>query len=267
MRRFAWLLALALWAPDPPLSSAQTGQQEPVSAAEVKRAVDDAVEIRRVTQQQQNQWAQERAELVARYRSLKASVAYLEDRREVEVERAAELQADVDEYARRLEESERFEGGLQDTLLAIFANLETHLQTDLPFHMGTNGNGVPRERTARLAAVRTELVRTDVEPAEKLRRILEALLIEAQYGGGFEVYPEDIGVGGETLAVDVLRLGRLALLWRTPDGSRAGEFDRASGTWVELDGSARGAVNAAVDMAMRRRQHEVIALPLGRIAP
>lgn len=259
MRRFAWLLALALWAPDPPLSSAQTGQDKPVSAAEVLQAVDDAVEIRKATQQQQDEWAQQRAQLVARYRSLKASVAYLEDHKTVEVERAAELQADVDELARRLEESERFEGGLQDTLLAIFHHLETHMQTDLPF--------LEEERTTRLAAVRTELVRTDVEPAEKLRRILEALLIEAQYGGGFEVYPEDIGVGDQVLAVDVLRLGRLALFWRTPDGSRAGEFDRASGTWTELDGSARNAVNAALDMAMRRRQHEVIGLPLGRIAP
>jgi len=259
MRRFAWILALALWAPDPTPSRAQTSQDKPVSAAEVQRAVDDAVEIRKNTQEQKDEWAQERAQLVARYRSLKASVAYLEDRKQLEVERANELQADVDEYARRLQESQRFESGLQDTLLALFDYLETHVQTSLPF--------LEEERTQRLAAVHTELVRVDVEPAEKLRRILEALLIEAQYGGGFEVYPDDIGVGEEVLAVDMLRLGRLALFWRTPDGSRGGDFDQATGAWSELDGSARRSVNAAFDMAMRRRQHEVIPLPLGRIAP
>jgi hypothetical protein len=259
MRSFLWFLIVTLGALDSPVVIAQSASDEPASAAEVQSAVKDAIEIRQTTQQQQDVWAQERAELLVRYRNLGASVGYLSERKQVEIERATELQADVEEFTRRFEESDRFEASLLDTLLTIFDNLKEQVETDLPF--------LGNERSARLKSVRKELIRTDVEPAEKLRRLLEALLIEAQYGSGFEIYDEDIMVNGQELAVSALRLGRLALFWRTPDGQRAGQFDRASGTWIELSGSGRRAVNGSMDMAMHRRQHEVLRLPLGRIAP
>lgn len=259
MRRFVWLLALTLLAADSPTIRAQTRADSTVSATKVEATVGEAVAIRRSTQEQQDSWATERAELVQRYRQLKTSVARLSEYRETQAASAAELQAKVDELARRLQEADRFEAGLQDTLLAIFDRLDAYVRADLPFLL--------QERSDRLQSVRTQLVRVDVDAAEKLRRLLEALLIEARYGDGTEVYEKQIDVAGDALAVRVLRLGRLALFWRTPDGKRAGTFDRANAAWVELDGAGRRAVNNAMDMADRRRPHEVIALPLGRIVP
>lgn len=259
MRRFLWLFALALWAPSFSDLFAQTDEERPVSADTLRQVVNDTVDIRRTTQQQEDAWASERANLVARYHHLENRVSYLADRNEEIAEAASELKADVDEFARRLEASDAFATSLHDTLLAIYERLADFVQQDLPF--------LEEERSKRLRSVRTELVRTDVSSAEKLRRLLEALVHEAQYGVGFEVYEADIEIGNEKLAVTMLRLGRLALFWRTMDGSRVGEFDRSTHAWSELEGSARNSVNAAFDMAMRRRQQEVLSLPLGRIVP
>jgi len=249
---------ILLWyGPRPPLLAEGQESQDP-GAADVEKTVDETVGIAQQTQQQQDAWASERTELQARYRDLKSQVAYLTERKTVETEQAEALQADVDELARRLDESARLASGLEDTLFALYQELEHHVQIDLPF--------LPEERGLRLQNLREDLVRPGVKTAEKLRRLLMALYIEAAYGSDFEVYPGEVLVGADSLAVDILRLGRLSVFWRTPDGDRAGGFDPGSGAWVELEGSAGHRIGLAMDMATRRRSHDIIALPLGRIA-
>ena len=68
----------------------------------------------------------------------------------------------------------------------MLRRLEESVARDLPF--------LTEERSLRLASLRQELVRPDIAGAEKLRRLLEALQIEAQYG-----FYEDDGL----LIVDV----------------------------------------------------------------
>ena len=63
MRCSLWFLIVALGSLDSPVVIAQSASDEPASAAEVQSAVKDAIEIRQTTQQQQDVWAQERAEL------------------------------------------------------------------------------------------------------------------------------------------------------------------------------------------------------------
>jgi hypothetical protein len=137
--------------------------------------------------------------------------------------------------------------------------LEAAVAADLPF--------LAQERTARLVALKQELVRPEVAGAEKLRRLLEALVIEAEYGGSIEVYEEPITVAGEEVHADILRVGRVSVFWRTADGKRVGEFDRATRAWVELPGKYNRNISTAMEMAARMRPIQIVDLPLGRIAP
>ena len=73
-------------------------------------------------------------------------------------------------------------------------------------------------------------------------------MVEAQYGETVEVTPRTVAVGDEEIHADVLRIGRLALFWRSPDGSRVGTWDPAVGAWIELDGGAR-IIGRAMEMA------------------
>ena len=139
------------------------------------------------------------------------------------------------------------------------ARLEESVATSLPF--------LPAERELRLASLSSELVRPDVASGEKLRRLMEALQVEASYGASVEVYQDQISLAGVDLNADVLRLGRVALFWSTPDGSRVGTYDQATNQWTELSDGENRTIAMAMEMATRQRPMELIAMPLGRINP
>jgi hypothetical protein len=228
-------------------------------SSDIKKVVDETVTREKSTQQKRDEWAAEKADLTVRYKTAKANVDYLLDRKAVEEKRLTAMQEAIADLERRLNESDRLNASLQDTLNAVVNRLEHWVDRDLPFLIS--------EREARVEAIRNEIAKPDVSGAEKLRRVLEALMIEAQYGATVEVHQESIDVGGEELFVDILRIGRISVFWRTPDGRRAGEFDRGAGKWVELDGKFNRNIGMAMEMATRIRPVELISLPLGRIVP
>ncbi len=221
-------------------------------------AASEAMDVRRGTQADQDAWAAERDDLTARWRALRHETAWLAERAELEGSRTTALQDRVDELTRRMDEARRLEAGLQDSLLTVLGRLERAVAADLPF--------LPDERSRRLTALDRDLARPDTAPAEKLRLLLEALQVEASYGGSVETGDQRIEVAGETLTVDMLRVGRTCLFWRTPDGGRVGAWDPASRAWIELDDRHRRDISMAMDMAARLRPVEVLPLPVGRIA-
>ncbi len=232
---------------------AQTGQ-------DARDAVDQAVKARQQTQQDLDAWAEEKDDLMRRFREAQASVGWLEERQAVEQQRVLGLEGRIAELQRRLGEADRLEGSLQDTLQVLFHRLEDSVARSLPF--------LPEERRFRLDTLKDELSRPDIESAEKLRRLLEALQVEAAYGATAEVYQGEVDVAGEKIFADILRLGRVALFWMTPDRKQAGTYDQGEGAWLALeDGGARRRIGLAMEMASRLRPVELIDLPLGRIAP
>ena len=241
-------ILMGVWAA---AGQAQTGD------GDARGDTEQAIETRQQTQLSQDEWAEEKADLVRRFKSATAGVRWLQERKVEETAKARALDDRVAELQRRLGEADRLEGSMQDTLMVVFHRLEESVAESLPF--------LPEERGLRLAAVGDELVRPDMTSAEKLRRLLETLQIEAGYASTVEVYQDMIEIEGEQIHVDVLRIGRVALFWRTPDGDRVGNFDPAAGRWTELPGGSKRRIGLAMEMAARMRPVELIDLPLGRI--
>jgi len=230
-----------------------------LQAQDVPTTVDETIETRLLTQQEKDQWSAEKAQLVQRFRAAQANVTWLENRRGDELARVEALEGRVAEFQRRLGEADRLEGSMQDSLEVVLDRLADSIDRGLPF--------LPTERAARLEQVRAELAKPDVSSAEKLRRLLEALQIEASYAASVEVYQDRIQVDAQDVHADILRLGRLSLFWRTPDGARVGVYDPAAGVWTELSGAHKRRITRAMEMATRMRPVEIIDLPLGRITP
>lgn len=248
----ALFILLGVWSAAAPAQTDAVGTGE-----EARQDTEQAIDTRQQTQQRQDEWAEEEADLVRRFRSASAGVQWLKERKAEETAKAQALDDRVAELQRRLGEADRLEGSMQDTLMVIFRRLEESVAASLPF--------LPEERNLRLAAVGDELVRPDVTSAEKLRRLLEALQVEAGYASSVEVYQDLIDLESEQLHADILRIGRVALFWRTPDGDRVGHFDQAAGRWTGLPGGAKRRIGLAMEMASRMRPVELIDLPLGRV--
>lgn len=232
--------------------------QEKPGSEELVEVVDRTIGIQQETQQKRDQWADEESELEARYRTARANIEYLSSRKESVQKKYNALMERNDELERRLEESDRLQNSLQDTLNIVLARMEQWVEQDLPFLM--------EERQARIDMLKKEIAKPDIMGAEKLRRILEALQVEANYGANVEVYQQKINLGGDTLFVDLLHIGRVSLFWKTPDGELVGSYDPASGAWVGLPDKYKRPVSEAMEMASRIRPVELIELPLGRLS-
>ena len=224
---------------------------------DITEEVDTMIDTADQTQQKLDDWSSERDMLEARYRAAQVNVFYLKDRLEVAEAQARSLDGKVAELERRLAESGRLQASINDTLRTVFQRLEKVVAADQPF--------LAQERRDRMDNLRTLLAQADVAPAEKLRRLLEALLIEAKYGETVEVTRESIELGGEDVFVDLLRIGRLSLFWQTPDKERTGTYDPVSARYVELPESERREITRAMEMASNMRPVELMPLPLGRI--
>jgi hypothetical protein len=223
-------------------------------AATVNRTIDAA----RQTQAGLDGWAQERKDLERRYRASQAAADWYGDQVAREDEKQAALDASIRELERRMVESTRMQAVIQDTLNVVLGRLENAVAGDLPF--------LAAERQDRLKNLRLAMAQPDLAPAEKLRLLLEALLIEAQYGNSVEVEPQTILVQGRETHADILRIGRLALFWRSPDGKRVGTWDPATTAWTELPGKHNRVISRAMEMAARTRPIDLVSLPLGRIS-
>jgi hypothetical protein len=247
MRKLLILMALCSFGVP---ASAQT-------AGELSGTVDETIDTAKGTQELKDEWSEERTALENRYRVAQANVAWLNERIVVEEQRASALDDRVAELNRRLDESGRLNAVIQDSLVAVLSRLERVVTADLPF--------LKQEREQRLASLRQELAKPEVPSAEKLRRLLEGLLVEAQYGESVEVSQEKIMVDGVEKFVDMLRVGRLTMFWRTPDGAQIGTWDPVSATYVPLSGSYSRTLQKAMEMATRMRPVQLLSLPLGRI--
>jgi hypothetical protein len=146
------------------------------------------------------------------------------------------LQAQVDAQTRELNQLYRaiddvglIERQILPLMTRMITGLERFVQLDVPFLLD--------ERMARVERLRQLLRRSDVVVASQFSNVLEAWLIEMEdYGTTGDVYTDEIiTADGARREVQLLRIGRIALLYLTPDGLQAGAWDQRSRQWVAVD--------------------------------
>jgi hypothetical protein len=139
-------------------------------------------------------------------------------------------------------------------LTRMIDGLEQFVALDVPF--------LAEERNSRVANLTNVLERADVTAAEKFRVVMEAWQIENDYGRTIEAYTDELVIDGNTREVDVLRVGRVALLYQTPDGQVSGSWDTQSGGWVEVDSSYRNAIRNGIRLARNQIGPDLLLLPI-----
>ena len=223
----------------------------------VEKPVREAIDIRRETQRNQEQWRHEKQERIALYEGLQQEQTELNGRLEGLMQKKRALQdriaAKTDQLARIQGISSRINPFLDDVMIRLaqfFAN-------DTPF--------LKAERQRRMDNLVRLMAEPEVTISEKLRKIMEALMVEAEYGRTIEVYHDTVNIQGQATLVDIFRLGRVALFYQTLDAHTCGFYNVAEGVWQPLPGKYRDAVSAAMDMGAKRRPVEIVSLPVGRL--
>lgn len=111
-------------------------------------------------------------------------------------------------------------------VVRMLDGLEQFINLDMPFDLDT--------RLSNIEAVRANMDRSDVTSAEAFRQVLELYSIELQYGRGIEAYTDTIELGGAEREVDILRIGRVALVYQSTDGAETGAWNKDAQSWEEL---------------------------------
>ena len=139
---------------------------------------------------------------------------------------------------------------IQPMLQQMYDDLVQFVENDVPFFKD--------ERDQRMQRLAELMGRVDASPSEKYRRLIEAYQIEMEYGRTMSAYRQDLDDGR---AAEMVRLGRIALLYRVIDGGETGYWDNEQKRYVAAPGSARD-IEDALGIAKEERAPDLIVVPV-----
>ena len=141
-------------------------------------------------------------------------------------------------------------------LMLRMANaLEQFVELDRPFHM--------EERRKRVADLKEYIGDAGISAAEKLRLVLDAYRIETSYGSDLDEYSEVLEINGQERPVNVLRFGRLVLVYQTDDGKENGVWDQDTRQWVPLESAEyRNYIRQGLKIARKQLPPDIFILPV-----
>lgn len=220
--------------------------------------VAESISIRKKTQKEEEQWREDRQKMAAEYEQLQWQKEQLQERHRLLDEKVTGTRGRIAVKEKQLADIEQMQATIVPVIADLIADLGNFVAGDVPFLTGER-----RKRLQRLQELGDD---PEVSVSEKFRKVMEALLIEAEYGNTIEVYQETITTEGRDILVDVFRLGRLGLFFQTLDRRMCGFYNVASSLWQPLPPSYNRSLETAVEIGAKRRPVELLTLPLGRIA-
>jgi septal ring factor EnvC (AmiA/AmiB activator) len=139
---------------------------------------------------------------------------------------------------------------VQPMLQRMYDDLVQFVEDDVPFFK--------EERDERIARLTELMARVDASPSEKYRRLIEAYQIEMEYGRTMSAYRQSLDDGRDA---EMVRLGRVVLLYRVIDGGETGYWDNEQKQFVADPGSARD-IEEALSIAKEERAPDLIIVPV-----
>lgn len=144
---------------------------------------------------------------------------------------------------------------IQPLILRMLDGLEQFIELDAPFKLD--------ERMANLEGVKNNMDRSDITVAEKFRQVLELYNFEAEYARKIDTYGDTLNVAGQERQVNVLQIGRIALLAQTTDSTISLAYDKGQKAWVEIDaGEYRRALMNGLKIAKKQATIDIMTMPI-----
>ena len=225
------------------------------------QAVDQIVtaEQRRIQQAQAAQDAidqvvEQTRDLTEEYRSVMKEVDGLMVYNTLLERQISDQEMQLNQLRASIDQVSVIERQILPLLTRMIDGLERFVALDMPF--------LEQERANRVENLKTLLERSDVTAAEKFRVVMEAWQIENEYGRTIEAYTGELNIDGNNREVDFLRIGRVALIYQTPDGMNSGAWDQASRQWVAVGTEYRNAIRQGLRLARNQVGPDLLLLPI-----
>jgi predicted RNase H-like nuclease (RuvC/YqgF family) len=166
----------------------------------------------------------------------------------------ANQQAEMKELNESIDDVTEIERQIGPLIQRMIDNLEKFVELDLPFLMS--------ERRDRIEFLKDTLDRADVSVAEKFSQVLQAYQVENTYGSTIEAYTDFVEIDGNERQVDILKWGRVALVFQTPDGEITGAWNTKTRSWEILGDEFRTGVRDGLRIARKTMTADLVILPV-----
>lgn len=243
---------ILLLKPEVLCSSSLSAVETPVST--VTGTVEQTLKIQQQTQKAVEAWERERQEMLGRLQNLTMREDMLHYRQKKLQAYCKARQSRIDQLEKGIAEQQVIARELEPFLDQTLEQARSSSAQKLPF--------LRTERRQRFAELESLLNSYDASLAEKLRRVLEMLQIEARYGHQVEVYDRVLTLDSVETMVHVLRLGTIGLYYLTLDGENAGWYNLSAGKWEPLPGRFVESLREGLRMAMKQRAIDLVRLPV-----
>lgn len=224
---------------------------------QVKQPVRQAISLLKKTQEHEKQWRIDKEKLIARLDQLQTANEDLSRRRTELQCSAAATESRIVDKKKQLADIARITNEISPFLHELYEQLQHIVADGLPF--------LETEREQRIEKLRPVMMDPSVTVSEKYHKVMEALLVEAEYGFTYEVTQQTIPLENAPTLVNIFRLGRLGLFYLSLDKKLCGLYNIATKTWQPLGVKHLPAIRAAVAIGLKRRPVELLDLPVGKM--
>lgn len=161
---------------------------------------------------------------------------------------------ELGQLAVSMEQVSLIERQISPLMARMIDTLAAFISLDVPF--------LPEERSNRIEKLKSMMERADIAASEKFRRVMEAYQIEVDYGRTIEAYSSLLPLDGKEMDVDFLRIGRVAFIYQTRDGSRMGLWNNNTNAWDDLDAGFRTDISKAFRIARKQLAPDLVVVPV-----
>ena len=160
------------------------------------------------------------------------------------------------ELKESIENATIIERGISPLMLSMLKGIEDFIALDTPFKK--------EQRQGAIDDLYVNMDSAKFSAAEKFRQILEVYDIESEYSLSLESYRDmvDINADGSEVEVEMLRIGRVALMYQTKDKSQTGAWNKQAGAWETLGSEYRRPVDQGIRIAKKLSPQDVMEMPI-----
>ncbi|MBQ1784720.1 MAG: DUF3450 domain-containing protein [Gammaproteobacteria bacterium] len=192
-------------------------------------------------------------ELLAEYRALVDEVDNLKVYND-HVQRLVDDQTQsLNSFQRQIDSIEKTKQGVVPLMYHMIDTLDQFIVLDVPVNLD--------ERKKRVADLRKLMDRSDVTTSEKYRQVLEAYLVENEYGTKIAAYQGELEFEGQKLTVDYFHLGRAVFVAQSLDQKHAWAWT-GQGGWLPLEAKYLSPITTAIRMARKQAAFDLVGLPV-----
>ena len=143
---------------------------------------------------------------------------------------------------------------MQPLMEDMLARLGELVDADLPFDI--------EDRQARVQRLNDAMGNPSISAAQRYRLIVEAYQIENEFGRTIGAYEGEIDDGGTLLSGQFLRIGRIALMFKTGDDSVLKIYNKNTRAWEDLARSYLPDVKLGLRMAKEQTAPGLLPVPV-----